>query len=82
MNRVNVGATIEQQRHNVCRSADDGTVQRMTASAVDVVNERWLLIEESAYARQFAGFGGLMNRMVLGQGRRHEPSRRINHGRG
>src|SRR5688500_11067561 len=82
MNRVNVGATIEQQRHHVWRSADDGTVQRMTASAVDVVNERWLLIEEGAYARQLAGFGGVMDRMVLGLGRRHEPSRRINHVRG
>ena len=82
MNRVNVGATIEQQRHHVCRSADDRTVQRMTASAVDVVNERWLLIEEGAYARQLAGFGGVMDRMILGHGRRHEPSRRINHVRG
>jgi hypothetical protein len=82
VNRVNVGATIEQQRHHICRSADDRAVQRMTASAVDVVNERWLLIEEGAYARQFAGFGGVMNRMILGRGRRHEPSRRINHVRG
>src|SRR5215468_2322276 len=82
MNRVNVGATIEQQRHHVCRSADHRTVQRMTASPVDVVNERWLLIEEGAYARQLAGFGGLMDRMVLGHGRRHEPSRWINHVRG
>ena len=30
----------------------------MTAGAVDVVNERRLLIEEGAYARQLAGFGG------------------------
>src|SRR5262245_3272648 len=82
MNRVNVGATIEQQRHHVCRSADDRTVQRMTASAVDVVHERWLLIEEGPYARQLAGFGRLMDRMVLGRGRRREPSRRINHVRG
>ena len=82
MNRVNVGATIEQQRHHVCRSADDRAVQRMTASAVDVVDERWLLIEEGAYARQLAGFGGVMDRMILGHGRRHEPSRRINHVRG
>src|SRR5262245_8909704 len=82
MNRVNVGATIEQQRHHVCRSADDRTVQRMTASAVDVVDERWLLIEEGAYARQLAGFGSVMDRMILGHGRRHEPSRRINHVRG
>src|SRR5207249_5337788 len=82
LNRVNVGATIEQQRHHVCRSADDRTVQRMTASAVDIVNERWLLIEEGAYARQLAGFGGVMDRMILGHGRRHEPSRRINHVRG
>src|SRR5829696_1816107 len=55
---------------------------RMTASAVDVVNERWLLIEEGAYARQLAGFGGVMDRMILWHGRRHEPSRRINHVRG
>lgn len=82
MNRVNVGAAIEQQRHHVCRSADDRTVQRMTASAVDVVNERWLLIEEGAYARQLAGFGGVMDRMILGRGGRHEPSRGINHVRG
>jgi hypothetical protein len=64
VNRVNVGATIEEQRHHICRSADDRTVQRMTASAVDVVNERWLLIEEGAYARQLAGFGGVMDRMI------------------
>jgi hypothetical protein len=57
-------------------------VQRMTASAVDVVNERWLLIEEGAYARQRAGFGGVMDRMIRGRGRGHEPSRRINHVRG
>jgi hypothetical protein len=82
VNRVNVGATIEQQRHRVCRSADHPTVQRMTASAVDVVNERWLLIEEGAYARQLTGFGCVMDRMILGHGRRHEPSRRIDHGRG
>ena len=63
-------------------SANDRTVQRMTASAVDVVNERWLLIEEGAYARQLAGFGGVMDRMIPGRGRRHEPSRRINHVRG
>jgi hypothetical protein len=80
VNRVNVGATIEQQRHHVCRSADDRAVQRMTASAVDVVNERWLLIEEGAYARQLAGLGGGMDRMILGHGGRHQPSRRINHG--
>src|SRR3954463_4059277 len=54
----------------------------MTASAVDVVNERWLVIEKGAYARQLAGFGGVMDRMILGHGRRHEPSRRINHVRG
>src|SRR5687768_16308086 len=54
----------------------------MTPGAGTVVNERWLLIEEGAYARQLAGFGGLMDRMILGQGRRHEPSRRINHVRG
>ena len=81
VNRVNVGAAIEQQRHHVCRSADDRTVQRMTASAVDVVNERWLLVEEGAYARQLADFDGVMDRMILGRGRGHEPSRRINHGR-
>jgi len=40
VNRVNVGATIDQQRHHVCRSADDRAVQRMTASAIDVVDER------------------------------------------
>src|SRR6185503_6648756 len=82
VNRVNVGATIEQQRHHVCRSTDDRTVQRMTASAVDVVDERWPLIEEGPYARQLAGFGGVMDRMILRHGRRHEPSRRINHVRG
>jgi hypothetical protein len=54
----------------------------MTAGAVDVVDEQWLLIEEGAYARQRAGFGGVMDRMILGHGRRHEPSRRINHVRG
>jgi hypothetical protein len=79
---VNVGATIEQQRHHVCRSADDRTVQGMTPSAVDIVNEQWLLLEEGADARQRAGFGGLMDRMILGRGRGHEPSRRINHVRG
>ena len=57
-------------------------MQRMTASAVDVADERWLLIEEAAYARQLAGFGGIMDRMIPGHGRRHEPSRRINHVRG
>jgi hypothetical protein len=57
-------------------------VQRMTASAVDVIDERWLLIEEGAYARQLAGFGGVMDRMILGRDRRHETSRRINHLRG
>jgi hypothetical protein len=79
VNRVNVGATIEQQRHHFCRSADDRAVQRMTAGAADVVNQRWLPIEEGAYARQLAGFGGVMDRVILGHGRRHEPSRRINH---
>lgn len=79
VNRVNVGATIEQQRHHVCRAADDRAVEGMTASAVDVANERWLLIEEGANARQLAGFGGLMDWMILRRGRRHEPSRRINH---
>jgi hypothetical protein len=54
----------------------------MTASAVDVVNERWLLIKEGAYARQLSGFGGVMDRRILGHCRRHEPSRRINHARG
>ena len=54
----------------------------MTANAVDVVDERWLLIEEGAYARQFAGFGGVMDGMILGPRRRDEPSRRINHARG
>src|SRR3954463_12573164 len=54
----------------------------MTASAVDVVNERWLLIEKGTYARQLAGLGGVMDRMILGHGRRHEPSRRIDHVRG
>src|SRR6478735_12454641 len=63
---------------SVTTSADP----RMTASAVDVVNERWLLIEEGAHARELAGFGGVMDRMILGRGRRHEPSRRINHVRG
>lgn len=82
VNGVNVSATIEQQRHHVRRSADDRTVQRMTASAVDVVNERWLLIEEATYARQLAHFGGGMDRMILGHGRGHEPTRRINHARG
>jgi hypothetical protein len=82
VNRVNVGATIEQQRYYLYRSADDRTVQRMTASAVDVVDERWLPIEEGAYARQLAGFGSVMDRMILGRGGRHEPSRRIDHVRG
>src|SRR5262245_5145616 len=54
----------------------------MTPSAVDIVNERWLVLEEGAHARQLAGFGGLMDRMILGRGRGHEPSRRINHVRG
>src|SRR6185295_3950053 len=49
---------------------------------VDVVDERWLLIEEGAYARRFAGFCGVMDRMILGCGRRHEPLRRITHVRG
>jgi hypothetical protein len=61
VNRVNVGATIEQQRHHIDRSADGRAVQRMTAGAVDIVNERWLLIEEGAYARELAGFGGVMD---------------------
>src|SRR4029077_13488611 len=82
VNRGHVGATIEPQRHHVCRSADDRPVQSMTASAFDVVDERWLLIEEGAYARQLAGFGGVMDRMILGHGRRHEPPRRIKHVRG
>jgi hypothetical protein len=38
----------------------------MTASAIDVVDERWLLIEEDAYAGQLAGLGGVMDRMILG----------------
>src|SRR5687768_12310277 len=76
---MNVGASIEQQRHHLCGSADDRAVQRMTASAVDVVHARWLLIEKGAYARQLAGFGGVMDWMILGHGRRHEPSRRIDH---
>jgi hypothetical protein len=79
---VDVGATIEEQRHHVRRSADDRTVQRMTASAVDVVHERWLPIEKGSYARQVAGFGGIMDRMILGRSRRHEPPRRIDHERG
>ena len=45
-------------------SADDRAVQRMTASAVDVVDEGWLLIEKGANARQLAGFGGVMDRMI------------------
>jgi hypothetical protein len=53
----------------------------MTASAVDIVNERRLLIEEATHARQLARFGGVMDRMIFGRGGRHEPSRRINHGR-
>ena len=79
MNSVNVGATIEQQHHYLGRSADYRAMQRMAAGAVDVVDERRLLIEEGAHARQVAGFGGAMDRMILGRGRRHEPLRRINH---
>src|SRR5262249_3420165 len=82
VNRVNVGAMIEQQRHHVCRSADDRTVQGMAPGAVDIVNERWLLLEEGAHARQRAGFGGSMDRMILGRSRGHEPARPINHVRG
>src|SRR5213078_3127373 len=67
VDRVNVGAAIEQQRHHACRSADDRAVQRMTAGAVDVVNERWPLVEEGAYARQLAGFCGVMDRMIPGR---------------
>jgi hypothetical protein len=80
VNRVNVGAAIEQQRHDVDGSADDRTVQRVAAAAIDVMNERRLLIEEGTYARHPAGFCGVMDRMIFGPGRRHEPSRRIDHG--
>ncbi|HXT68169.1 MAG TPA: hypothetical protein VN700_00320 [Vicinamibacterales bacterium] len=70
---MNVGATIEQQHHDPGRSADYRAMQRMAAGAVDVVDERRLLIEEGADARQIPGFGGAMDRMILGCGRRREP---------
>jgi hypothetical protein len=44
-------------------------------------NQR-LAREKGAYAIQFAGFGGIMDRMVLARGRRHEPSRLVDHLRG
>ena len=70
---------IEQQRHHLAGSSDYRAMQRMAAGAVDVVDERRLLIEEGGHPRQVAGFGGAMDRMIRGCGRRHEPLRRINH---
>jgi hypothetical protein len=72
-------SSVEQQRDDFCRPANDRTVQRMATGAVDVVDERGLSIQEGTHARQVPGFGGAMDGMILRRRRRHEPFRRIDY---
>jgi len=64
MDRVNVGAAIENQLYDVRRSSDDRTMQRRAAGAIAARDERRICIEHRAHARDVAAFGGHMNRVV------------------
>ena len=64
MNRVNVGAAIEQQLYDLRRASDGRTMQRRATGTITARDKRRICAEERAHPRDVAAFGGHMNSVV------------------
>jgi hypothetical protein len=58
MDRVNVGAAIEQERDRLERPAHDRAMQRMASCAIRVVHESWIGVEKIAHTPNVPHFRG------------------------
>src|SRR5262249_39236443 len=69
VNRVNVGAAVEQKLDDLFRPSDYRSMKRRTTCAIPTVEKRRIGVEECAHARKVARTCSSMNFMVLVRGR-------------